>query len=318
MNCGIHYSPENQATLGAVIKIDNKIIAKNLQKTLISFKFKASMLDDLAIDLLTMSYSSIRINTLKTNEYDAFSGVIKMSWLINGYFATDKSNNFLKDIMSRFLYTIGDAQSEFEIKAINSDEKGVELKEIAKYLKSLPSKKQKKNKTDLPKSKIACSQSEFDRIFWSLKEDMEALIRSYCRPLSADEFAEYAVKNYNYENSTLRAKGRSIYKWYVARDFKIFRRSPYIKKYTTPEQLKGLKMTRQEHAKKLSYLKKSKNKGLIEGLIKGLYSKDYKKPNGSWNITKLAEDTKLSRQSIYEHLKEMGEFLSKSPKNQEI
>ena len=62
-------------------------------------------------------------------------------------------------------------------------------------------------------------------------------------------------------------------------------------------------MTRAANMKKLKDKQKEKSFKLISTLLTGLYSNEYKKPNGKWNITKLAEDTNLHRNTITNHLK---------------
>ena len=65
--------------------------------------------------------------------------------------------------------------------------------------------------------------------------------------------------------------------------------------------------TRQQNMIKLNKDKAEKAKRVIVGLITGLTSFEYKKPNGDWNVSKLAKDTKLTRPTIYKYLEEFKE-----------
>ena len=67
-------------------------------------------------------------------------------------------------------------------------------------------------------------------------------------------------------------------------------------------------MTRSERAKENAKLKKQRARAILLGFIQNnLLASEYKKADGSWNITKLSKATKLSRPTIINHLKELKE-----------
>ena len=67
-------------------------------------------------------------------------------------------------------------------------------------------------------------------------------------------------------------------------------------------------MTRTARAKKNAQIKKQKSRKKLLNLIQGMFADEYKKSDGSWNIYKLAKDTKMSRNTIKKHLKEIKEY----------
>ena len=67
-------------------------------------------------------------------------------------------------------------------------------------------------------------------------------------------------------------------------------------------------MTRTARVKKNAQIKKQKSREKLLNLIQGMFADEYKKSDGSWNIYKLAKDTKMSRNTIKKHLKEIKEY----------
>lgn len=60
--------------------------------------------------------------------------------------------------------------------------------------------------------------------------------------------------------------------------------------------------SRIQHAKKMTRIRVTKVKKNISLVCEGLFSEDYKLKNGSWNISKIARDSGVSRNSVYKHL----------------
>ena len=67
-------------------------------------------------------------------------------------------------------------------------------------------------------------------------------------------------------------------------------------------------MTREEIAKKNALEREKRSKKLVYGLISGLFSKDYRKKSGRWNIKLIAEHTELHRDTVSKHLKFFDEM----------
>ena len=65
-------------------------------------------------------------------------------------------------------------------------------------------------------------------------------------------------------------------------------------------------MTRSERERENAKLKKQRARAILLGFIQNnLQADEYKKANGTWNVTKLSKATKLSRPTITNHLKEL-------------
>jgi len=62
-------------------------------------------------------------------------------------------------------------------------------------------------------------------------------------------------------------------------------------------------MTRTEISKKNSRDKLQRSKQIIISTVTGLYKDEYKKKSGRWDISKIAEHTHLTRQTVSKHLK---------------
>jgi transcriptional regulator of acetoin/glycerol metabolism len=65
-------------------------------------------------------------------------------------------------------------------------------------------------------------------------------------------------------------------------------------------------MTRKERALKNSQAQYEKAHKKIMSLITGIFKDDYKKKNGKWHISKIANDLGMSRDTIRKHLKDEG------------
>jgi len=61
-------------------------------------------------------------------------------------------------------------------------------------------------------------------------------------------------------------------------------------------------MTRKAHITKINKAKAKQVETLIINATTGLLKDEYKKKNGEWNISKLANDLNLSRTTIYKYL----------------
>ena len=142
------------------------------------------------------------------------------------------------------------------------------------------------------------SVEHIDQVFWAIKNFTEACIQKFGEgvvvPYQAIE--DFAMRNFlaKKERSTLRAKCRSIWNWYNERD------------WTIPQR-KEFEMTRSERAKANAKLKYQRAQAAILGLLKGLFADEFRKEDGTWNVSKIARSTKLSRPTVIRHLRELQE-----------
>jgi len=224
-----------------------------------------------------------------------------IGWAINGFFGTPKNQEFLNDIIARFLITFKEQQIQrlpFKPKLNNQNahinENIYSLKDFSTKLKSIKKKKY------IPKR----ADNYPDYTFWAIKLYAEDMIRE-TGFIVYDSLENWALKQFVHkERSTIRAKCRSVWNWYYNRDFELTHSQ--TKKYkNNKEKYEGTKMTRVEHMKRVSKEKKEKNRRKVINLITGLYANDYKKKNGKWHYIKIAEATGLSRYTVSTILKEI-------------
>lgn len=221
------------------------------------------------------------------------NNAVRLMWLINGYTGTKKSREYLNDIIARFIISYSEYEARripYKLDTIQNDT----LHELSEF-KSLESIK--KRSYDISRSEnMAHAQ---DQVFFAIKFYAEQLILDYgfCQ---YDRLEDFAVTNFldRKDRSTLKAKCRSIYYWYEARDFKI---TNYERKLTDEEYL----MTRQAHMRKVNKERAEKSERLIKNATSGLMSNEYKMKSGKWNISKLAKELNLSRPTIMKYLNEV-------------
>jgi hypothetical protein len=207
-------------------------------------------------------------------------------FVVDGFFSTKNNNVFLKDILKRLLITFDNINIESVKNTNTSYEYYLKLKEF-KALKSL-SHNIKEYKSNL--------DNNHDEKFWILKLYAETLISKY-GIFSLDELLEYGKFHFK-EIQDYKYKCKSIYNYYVENDFT----KTYKKVDKTKEQIVA---SRQEHMIKLNKNKAAEAKRKVVNLTTGLLRNEYKKKNGKWNITKIAEEARVSRDTVYKYLKEI-------------
>ncbi len=226
-----------------------------------------------------------------------------IGWAIDGYFSTKKSQEFVNDIIARFLISFKEKDIKRlhfkpSIKDLNNNTvriyaKIYKLKDFSKKLDSLPTKKL-----------IPQRASSFDDFtFWAIKLYAEDMIRA-TGFIVYSQLEDWAMTQFlgHKEQSTIRAKCRSIWNWYEARNFDISTKKTHRK---LKDYLEETMATRKEHIKKVSAQKAEKNKRIVINLITGLYADDYKKKNGNWHYGKIAEITGISSKTVAKIIKEL-------------
>lgn len=220
-----------------------------------------------------------------------------LAYALDGYFSTIKNQDYLNDIIARFLITFKNEGIEQIRAKPNITNAGTYLPKIyrLKELQALKSISKKK-----------CPQARADKfddfVFWSIKFHCESLIQEQ-GVVAYNQLQDFATENfYNHKKgiSTPIAKAKSIWHWYEERDWKI----PNRKKYNTEEELKELYMTRQERARANAVKREKESKAKVLNMITGLYADEFKKKSGAWHIGKIAEAVKLNRDTVSKHIKE--------------
>jgi DNA-binding phage protein len=215
------------------------------------------------------------------------TGSITYAWLLDGFFDTRKGLEYLNDVIARFILTFPQSKYIKHYKDSTSTIKPLKLKSFYNL----------KSKTEKRKEYIR-ADVQYDTIFWVLKYYAEDLIRSDGF-IIYDKLYSYAVEHFidkAKDKSTLKAKCRNIYNWYSDRDWKIGREN---RKYDTKEELMA---SRSDHMKRVNKAKAEEKKRIVTNLTTGLLAHEYKKPSGKWNVTKIAKDGGVSRDTVYKYL----------------
>jgi hypothetical protein len=209
------------------------------------------------------------------------------SWLLDGYFGTKDSIEFLNDIIARFIISFPGASHYKHYTDTKTTITPLKLKQF-QNLKSRA-------------TQIVNNNYRFDGttdfIFWCLKLHAELLIKEK-GIFSFDELLNYAMSNFvdkAKDRSTLKAKCSNIFRWYLDRDFEIPKRRE--------KKPKGEVMaTRQEHAKKMTKQREEKAKRKVLNLITGMFKDEYRKKDGSWNVSKITKESGTNRRTVMKYL----------------
>ena len=225
-----------------------------------------------------------------------------IAYALDGYFGTNSNTAYLNDVIARFLITLREYKPT-RVTSLSSSPKGslsasstlsgtylakiYKLKEL-QALKSLTSNK-------LPR---ATADKFDDFTFWAIKFHCEDLIKSQ-GIATADQLINFALSNFEgKEYSTLRAKCRSIWNYYEKRNWSI--PVPYTKK--SKEEVMA---TRQEHIENVNKNRVIRSNNKIKAILDDIFLQDeIKFKNGKYRIGKIAELTKLTRQTVSKYLKE--------------
>jgi len=206
-----------------------------------------------------------------------------IAYALDGYFGTKANQNYLNDIIARFLVTFKN-QKPYRILEKPSITpagkylaKAYKLKELH-VLKSISTQKHAQTRAD-----------KFDdSVFWAIKFHCEDLISTQMI-VTYEQLFYFATNNFEHkEVSTLRAKCRSIWNWYESRD------------WTIPTR-KGLGMSRTENIKKVTAKKMQDNLTKVKKVIVGL---EFMKEK--INIANVSRDAKVSRNTAKKYMIELG------------
>lgn len=220
-----------------------------------------------------------------------------IAWAIDGYFGTQKGTEYLNDIIARVLITFKDLKPKRQYYKPKIESASHYLPKIYK-LQELQNLKSLRNKIKAPSR----ADNFDDHIFWSIKLFCEDLIRDQGLP-TFSQLEDFAYSNFEHKDkSTLRAKCRSIFNWYETTNWSL----PYKRKTKTAEELK---LTRQERAAANTKAREEKALAKVTNAITGLMAATYKKKTGSWNVTKISEDTNLDRRTVSKHIKNIENLL---------
>jgi len=210
---------------------------------------------------------------------------------IDGYFATKRGIAFLQDAVARFIATYGPEA----IKPAATPQRPPDLtREVVLHLMDFTAnldslKRKRANK--VPLQKVAATN--FDETFWAMKLWVERQLGQNRIPTEAEIRAIGEAYAPHKERSTIRAKARSIYRWYAARGFEP---TPDERKRTVGEE----PMTRQEAARVATQTRMERAKARIEAAVNLL-----KMQGEKITVRSVAEAAQVAKDTAAKYLREL-------------
>ena len=200
-----------------------------------------------------------------------------LEYALKGYFSTKSSYEYLNDIIARFTLSMKVLSTDIS----STEDKGIELS----YFKGLKSIQRANNYEKGDKGE--------DNIFWSIKLYTEDLIRqsgegNLIAYSLLESFAFSRFIERTKDKSTLKAKCRSIWKWYDERE------------WTIPIR-KGKGMSRAEAGINAGIKNAEKTKAKVLGAIEALKFLQEK-----INIATVSRQAQVSRDTAKKYLIELG------------
>ena len=233
-----------------------------------------------------------------------------LAYAIDGYFGTNKTNQYLNDIIARFLITFKDLKPSrmLDFKpsscgAVAPHRQPVKSSNAhIKYYPKIYKLREFQKLKSLKKKQYAPTRADNfnDYVFWSIKLYCEDLIRDQGLATS-DQLIQFATSNFiQKDKSTLKAKCRSIWNYYEIRNWQL------PKSYKKQEKEKVM-ATRKENIQKVNENRKRKTQNTIKAILDDIFLQDtIKFKNGKYRIGEIAKLTDYTEKTVSKHLKELN------------
>jgi len=187
---------------------------------------------------------------------------IFIGWALDGYFGTNKGETYLNDIIARYLITFKDQKAQRL--PYKPQEQLLDSKTHLDYTKHKLREFQGLKSIVRAASVAQRADTKKDHVFYAIKFFCEDLIIQQGFP-TYSQLLEFAQQNFEHkENSTLKAKCRSIFNWYEARDFTIPKKKIYE---NLNNYWESTKMTRIENMKQMNKERNETSKAKVLGAI---------------------------------------------------
>ena len=244
-----------------------------------------------------------------------------VGWMIEGFFATENNLQFLRDVFERLRRTFALHGATARIlpykpnivhltNATLTDNVYNLRDDIAPHLESIPSKEMETEKVLATLTAFGQNTEDalFDAIRFAVYDFVRANSKSALTPEYVEEIAriKYEIIGSSKGWSTARAKARNIYRW-VKENFK---EKAGVNNWNYKRKTKDDKelfMTRRERALENAKKIKEEKRRIILSIVKGMFAEDYRKKDGTWNISKLARELKMDPKTVRKHLRELKE-----------
>ena len=231
-------------------------------------------------------------------------GLYIVKFEIDGYFSTAKGVEYLQDAIARFVQTYGEDAVKLATPPRKTPdyerEKVIHLREFTANLDSL--KQKVANKAPLNVEAI-------DETFWAMKLWVERQLSQNRIPTECEIEAIGSTYAPHKERSTIRAKARSIYRWYAEIGFQTTRDARTEKERKIEDRLRYLLktgktedeiMTRQEAARVATQTRMARVQAKIEQAINLL-----KMENKKITVRAVAEFAQVGHTTAAKYLKEL-------------
>jgi len=215
-------------------------------------------------------------------------GLYIVKFEIDGYFSTSKGVKYLQDAIARFVQTYGEEAVKLATPPRKTPdierEKVIHLREFTANLDSLRQK---------IANKVPLNVEAIDETFWAMKLWVERQLSQSRIPTECEIEAIGSTYAPHKERSTIRAKARSIYRWYALRGFEPTK--------DARKRFKGAKpMTRQEACRVANQAKTARVKAKIEQAVNV-----FKMQNEKITVRKVAEFAQVGHTTAAKYLKEL-------------
>ena len=231
-----------------------------------------------------------RLNSLMGETIESYC----IAYLLDGFFTTQKSQEYLNDIIARFCLSLPIRERFSYLPEMQTKQHN--------YLYKLKAFQNLKSITQYSYRPKLRGQMLQDNTFWELKLWVEYNIKNNGGEGNCVAFElllDHALLFYTFKDrSTAKAKCRNIWNWYESRGWTYH----MLKKSTRPK--KEILMTRQERARTNAAAKAEKARKAVINALTGLYADEYKKVNGKWHINKIAESIRLDKRTVSKYVRE--------------
>jgi len=260
-----------------------------------------------------------------------------VAWAIVGFFGTTASKEFLLDVVARFCLALEAQRLPWKPEERDSGHfhkrEPYELKQIAECLPSLPWSHEDAKLADFVEQGIEELNRAREKADKPIMTSEDALFEATRWHLYRRAYAEGTVDNITEdyvqilletENQlltkprsagTVRAKAKRMAE-YMQDEFIIFKNDQYkdwskerkVKYMRNYRKRKGLTVaSRTEHMRKVNKNKKLKSRAKIEAVLNDLFKREeIRMKNGKLKIGAIAKFADLDRDTVSDHLKEMG------------
>ena len=213
-----------------------------------------------------------------------------LGWQIDGYFGTQKGIEYLNDTIGKITIALKETSPKrlpWKPDTKTADHYYPKIHKLKEFA-NMPSVRKR---VQAP----ARADSFDDYTFWAIKLYAEDEIRKQGEglPIVYEALEDWALSQFiDKERSTIRAKCRSVWNWYEVKGWEL----PKGRKY---------EMTRQERAISNSKKMAEEAKRKVANTLTGMFSEDYKTGTGKWNISKIAKELSMSRDTVRKYIKEI-------------